>query len=111
MTRNSDRDKAWSPNTPDVQEAEGDIQQLTPENNTKGFGEQTENSNEVTQVSNSLRDTGNNTTHIGFECELAVELRALDVEVGTSSDRNPRQDHVTMGRAHSSGSTNDYSLS
>ena len=36
-----------------------------------------------------------------FECELAVKLRAKDVEVGTSSNRNPGQDQVTMGRAHS----------
>ena len=33
-----------------------------------------------------------------FKCELAIKLRAKDVEVGTSSDRNPRQDQVTMGR-------------
>ena len=32
-----------------------------------------------------------------FECELAVKLPAKDVDVGTSSDRNPRQDQVTMG--------------
>ena len=35
-TKNSDQDKAWPPNTPGTQEAEGDNQQLTttPENNT-----------------------------------------------------------------------------
>ena len=50
MTRNSDRDTAWLQSTPGAQEAEGDIQQLTPtpENNTQGFGEQNQNSNEVT---------------------------------------------------------------
>ena len=32
-----------------------------------------------------------------FEGELAVKLYAKDVEVGTSSDRNPRQDQVTTG--------------
>ena len=35
--------------------------------------------------------------HIVFEGELAVKLHAKDVEVGTSSDRNSRQDQVTMG--------------
>ena len=50
-TRNTDRDKAWPPTTPGVQEAEGDIQQLTAttENNTHRLGEQMQNSNEVTQ--------------------------------------------------------------
>ena len=42
-----------------------------------------------------------------FEGELAVKLRAKDVEVVTSSDRNPRQDQVTIGRAHSPGYAND----
>ena len=42
-----------------------------------------------------------------FKGELAVKLQAKDVEVGTNSDRNPRQDQVTMARAHSLGSTND----
>ena len=42
------------------------------------------------QNTNSLRDTGNNTTHTVFQGELAVELHANDVEVGTSSDRNHR---------------------
>ena len=47
----TDRDKAWPPNTPCAQDAEGDIQQLspTPENNTYGLGEQMQNRNEVTQ--------------------------------------------------------------
>ena len=36
-----------------------------------------------------------------FEAELAVKLHAKDVEVETSSDRNPREDQVTMGRVHS----------
>ena len=42
-----------------------------------------------------------------FEGELPVKLHAKDVEVGTGSDRNPRKDQVTMGRAHNPGSTND----
>ena len=63
MTRNSDQDKAWPPNTPGTQETEGDIQQLTPrpENNTQGLGEQMQDIKEVTlrcQNTNSLRDTG-----------------------------------------------------
>ena len=45
-----------------------------------------------------------------FEGELAVKLRVKDAEAGTSSDRNPRQDQVTMGMAHSPGSSNDLSL-
>ena len=59
------------------------------------------------QNTNSLRDMGNNTMHMVFEGKLAVKLRAKDVEVGNISDRNLRQDRVTMGRAHSPGSTND----
>ena len=49
------------------------------------------------QNTNSLRGTGNNTTHMVYEGELTVKLHAKDVEVGTSSDRNVRQDQVTMG--------------
>ena len=59
------------------------------------------------QNTNSLRDTGNTTTHMVFECERAIKLHAKDVEVGTSSDRNPRQDKVTLGRAQRPGSTNE----
>ena len=44
-------------------------------------------------------------THMVFESELTVKLHAKDIEVGTSSDRNPRQDQVTMGRVDSNGST------
>ena len=76
-TRNTDQDKAWPPNTPEAQEAEGNIQQLTPipENNVQGIGEQMQISNKVTQscshnirihqpqTTNSLRDTVNSTTH------------------------------------------------
>ena len=63
-----------------------------------------------TKKKNYLRDTGNNTTHMVFECELAVKLHAKDVEVGTSSDRNPRQHQITLGRAQSPGSTNEKAL-
>ena len=48
----SDRDKTWPPITPRAQEAEGDIQQLTPtpESDTQRLGEQMQYSgNEVTQ--------------------------------------------------------------
>ena len=85
-----------------LKKCEGDIQQLTPtpDNNTQGFGEQMQNSNEVTQRcpqiyvtppqnTNSLGDTGNKTTQMVFECELSVKLHGKDVEVGISSDRNP----------------------
>ena len=44
------------------------------------------------QNSNSLRDMGNKTMHMVLEGELAVKLHAMDVEVGTSPDRNQRQD-------------------
>ena len=59
------------------------------------------------QNPNSLRDTGNNTTHMVFEGELSVKLHAKEVEFGTSSDRNPGQDQVTMGRARNLGYTNE----
>ena len=60
---------------------------------------------------NKSKMTKNNITHMVFESELAVKLHAKDVEVGTSSDRNPKQDQITMGRADSPGSTNHKSLS
>ena len=58
------------------------------------------------QNTNSLRDTGDNTTHMVFEGEPAINLHAKNVKVGTISNGNPRQDQVTMGRVHSPGSTN-----
>ena len=86
------------PDTPSAQEAERDIQQLTPtpENNTHGLAEQMQNCNEVTQRcpqiyicgpqnTNSLRKTGNNTTHMAFECQLAVKLHAKDVKYCNSN--------------------------
>ena len=60
---------------------------------------------------NSLRDTANNTTHMIFKGELAVKLHAKHVKVGTSSDRNSRQNQVTVGRVHSPESTNDKCFS
>ena len=114
--------KAWPLNTTGPQEAESDIQQLTPtpENNTQWLGDQMQNSNEVTQRCpqilfhqtqniKSLRYTGYNSrpTHIVFEGELAVKLRSKDVEVGTSMDRRLKQDQVTLVLDHSPRSTND----
>ena len=97
MTRNSDRDNAWPPNTLGAQEAEGHDQQLTPtlENNNPGLGEQMQNSNEV-----------------AYRCPQIYisptsKYQRMDVKVGASSNRNPRQDQVTMRRAQSSGYTND----
>ena len=49
-----------------------------------------------------------------FVGELAVKLHTKNVDVGTSLDRNPRQDQVTIGNAQSHGATNDkthYSFS
>ena len=43
--------------------------------------------------------------HMVFEDDLAVKLHAKDLEVGTSSNVNPRQDQVIVGRDHSPGST------
>ena len=58
------------------------------------------------QNTNSLRDTEDNSTHMVFEGEPAVELHANNVKVGTSSNGNLRQDQVTMRRVDSPGSTN-----
>ena len=46
-----------------------------------------------------------------FEGELAVKLDAKNVEVGTTANGNSIQDHVTMERLLSPGSTNHQSLS
>ena len=42
--------------------------------------------------------------------KLTVKLHAKDVDDGTSSDKNPGQDQVTMGRVHSPGSTTTKAL-
>ena len=103
MTRNADLRQSWPLNTPGDQEAEDDIQQLTltPESNTQELREQMQNSKEATQrcqrytfhqsqnTNYSLTHTGNNTTHMVFEGEVAVKLHAKDVEVATNSDKNP----------------------
>ena len=52
---------------------------------------------------NSLRDTGDNTTHMVIKGEPAVKLHAKNVKVGTSANGNPRQYQVTMGRVDSRG--------
>ena len=46
-----------------------------------------------------------------IEGEPAVKLHTKNVEVGTSTNGNPRQDKVTLGKVHSPGSTNHSSLS
>ena len=58
-TRNSDQGKAWETNTPGAQEAEGDIQKLTPtpEKNTQGLRGQMQNGNEVKHMSTNIRFT------------------------------------------------------
>ena len=42
-----------------------------------------------------------------FEGEPAAELYAKDVEVGTRTNGNLRQDQVKMGKDHSTGSANN----
>ena len=54
----------------------------------------------------SLRDTGDNTTHMVFEGEPAFKLHEKNVKVGTSANGNHRQDQVTMLRVDSPGSNN-----
>ena len=51
------------------------------------------------QHTNSLRDTGDNTTQMtaGFNGEPAVKLYAKNVKVGTSANGNSRKDQDTMG--------------
>ena len=58
------------------------------------------------QNSNPLIDTGDNTMHMVFVGEPAVKLHVKYIEVGTSTNLNPRQDQVTIERVHSPGSTN-----
>ena len=41
------------------------------------------------QNTNSLRDTGDNTTHIVFEGEPDVKLHLKNIKLGTSANRNP----------------------
>ena len=53
------------------------------------------------QNTNSLSDTGNNTTHMVFEGEPAVKLHAKNVKVGASKNINPSQDKVTIRRVDS----------
>ena len=53
------------------------------------------------QNTNSLSDTRDNTKHIVFECEPAVELHAKNINFRTSANGNPRLDQVTIGMADS----------
>ena len=93
------------------------------ENNTQGLAEQMKNSKRSnTEVSTNIRFTnlwevvftnqfserhGKQYRVMVFEGELSFKFHAKDVKIGTSSDRNPGQDQVTIGRAHRPGSTND----
>ena len=119
MTRKFDQGKAWPPNRSDALEAEDDIQQQTPtpEKNTQGLGEQMHSSNEATQKcpqdtlhqpqnTNSLRDKGDNTTHMVLEVdgEPAVKFHAKNVKVGLGQMETP--DKTKSPRVDSPGSTN-----
>ena len=94
------QDKAWPPNAPGAREAEYDIQRQTPtpENNTQGLGEPMHNSNEAAQRCPQRHASPTSKYHfferheMVFKCELAVKLHAKNVEVGTSSNGNHRQD-------------------
>ena len=57
-------------------------------------------------LTNSLRDTGDNISHMLFNGEPAVKLHVKNVKVGNGANGNPRQDQVTMGRVDSPASTN-----
>ena len=63
------------------------------------------------QNTNSLRDTGDDTTLMVFECKHAVKLYTKYIEVGTDANINPRQDQVIMRRVTGPRSTNQLSLS
>ena len=58
------------------------------------------------QNSNSLRDTGDNTTHMDFEYEPTVKLHAKNVKVGTSANETPDKTKSPWGRVYCPGSTN-----
>ena len=62
------------------------------------------------QNTNSMRDKRDNTAHMVFEGEHAVEFHVQSIQVGTSANGNPRQDQVTMGRVHCPTFTNRKSL-
>ena len=58
------------------------------------------------QNSNSLRDTGNNTTHMVFEGERMLSNFTPRMSRLGLAQMETRQDQVTMGRVHSPASTN-----
>ena len=56
-----------------------------------------------------LRDTGDksdNTTHMVFEGEPAIKLHSQNVEVGTNTNGNTKQNQVTLWRVCSPRSAN-----
>ena len=125
-TRKSDQGKAWPPNTPGVEKLKMSFSSGPPhrrtilkdwENKCIVAKKQNRSVHKDTfhqpQNTNSLRDTGDNTTHMVFEGEPAVKLHTKNVKVVTSVNGNPREDQVTTGRVDSPGSTNHalYSLS
>ena len=52
------------------------------------------------QNNNYLTDTRDNTAYMVFEGESAAKPHAKIIEVGTSANRKPRQDLVTVGGVH-----------
>ena len=110
-TRNSDQGTAWPPNTPGAGKLKVTFSIWPTHRRT--ILKEWENKWIIAttwhrcvhkyrfhqpQNTNSLSDTRNDTTHMVFECELTVKLHAMDVEVGTSSNGNIKQDQVTMRR-------------
>ena len=90
---------------------------ISKENKGLGLGEEMQSSNEATQryLQRQASPTskyqlferhGRQYHHMVFEGEPAVKLHTMNVAVVTSSNGNPRQDQITMGRVHSPGSTN-----
>ena len=88
------------------------IQLLTPklENKTQRLGKQMQSTKaSFTNLKIPiLWETGETIPRSwSSKVSFAVKFQAKDVEVGIRSDRNPRQDNVTMGIVHSPGSTSD----
>ena len=119
-TRKSDQGKAWPPNTPCAREAEDDIPQQTPtpENNTRGLGEQMHCNKEATQKctqrhtsqppnTNSMGDTREDTAHMTSKVSLMSNFKPRKSRLGLAEMETPdRKDQVKMGRVHNPGSIN-----
>ena len=105
--RKSDQGTAWPPNTPGAREAEDDIQQQTPHRRTvrenkyvvapKQHRVVHNDTLHQPQNTNSLSGTRDNTAHMFFEGDPTVNLYAKNIEVGTSTNGNPRQDKSPWG--------------